>query len=362
MTQKRDYYEVLNVAKDAPKEDIKKAYRKLALKYHPDRNKAPEAEAQFKEISEAYAVLSDDEKRSQYDRFGHAGINGKYSAEDIFRGADFESIFRNAGFGGFENIFDVLFGRGGGGRGGSRKGSDLRYDLTITLEDVAFGLKKEVEMQGFESCSTCGGSGIKKGADAKKCTECGGNGEIKIIRTLAFMRFAEVQVCPKCHGKGVPAENLCGACKGAGAVRGLRKIMLNIPAGVDEGNSLRLAGEGAPSNTTGQRGDLYVVLHVKPHKQFVRRGDHIYYQAKVSFPKLALGSKIFVPTLYGETKLKIPAGTQTGTLFKLRNKGLPHFHGFGKGDQFVEVTAETPTKLSRKQKTLFKELEEETKD
>jgi len=360
MTGKRDYYEVLDVSKDASKEEIKKAYRKLALKYHPDRNKAPEAESQFKEMSEAYAVLSDDEKRSQYDRFGHAGINGRYTPEDIFRGADFESIFRNSGFGGFESIFDILFG-GRAGQRNRRRGADLRYDLTITLEDVTFGLKKEAQIPGFESCGTCGGSGVKPGAYSKKCPECEGTGEIRRLRSFGFMRFAEVQVCRKCRGKGVPAENLCNACNGAGAVKSLRKIMLNIPAGVDDGFSLRLAGEGMPS-TAGQRGDLYVVLHVKHHKLFVRRGDHIYYQTKVSFPKLALGAKISVPTLYGETKLKIPAGTQTGTLFKLRNKGIPHFRGFGKGDQFVEVTAETPTKMSQKQKKLFEELTEEPKD
>ena len=357
MTNKRDYYEVLNVSKETSKDKIKKAYRKLALKYHPDRNKAPEAESQFKEISEAYAVLSDDEKRSQYDRFGHKGINGRYTAEDIFRGADFESIFRGVGSG-FGDIFEAIFS-GRSGRSSSRRGTDLRYDLTITLEDVAFGLKKEVEMQGFESCNTCGGNGVKKGADSKRCFECGGRGEVKTVRSFGFMQFAEVQVCQKCHGKGVPVENLCDACRGAGAVQGLRKIMLNVPAGIDDGFSLRLGGEGAPSNATGQRGDLYVVLHVKPHKLFVRRGNHIYYRTKISFPKLTLGAKISVPTLFGETKLKIPAGTQTGTLFKLRNKGIPHFRGFGKGNQFVEVTAETPTKLSRKQKELFKELEEE---
>ena len=357
MTDKRDYYEVLSVSKDASKDEIKKAYRKLALKYHPDRNKAPEAESQFKEISEAYAVLSDDEKRSQYNRFGHAGINGRYTPEDMYGGVDFASIFRNAGFG-FENIFDILFGRGGGQRN-SHRGADLRYDLTITLEDVAFGLKQEVEIPGFESCSTCGGSGVKQGADFKRCTECEGTGEIRRVRSFGFMQFAEVQVCGKCRGKGVPAENICGACNGAGAVRGLRKIMLNIPAGVEDGFSLRLGGEGAPSYTSSQRGDMYVVLHVKPHKLFVRRGDHIYYPTKISFPQLALGAKVSVPTLYGETQLKIPSGTQTGTLFKLKNKGIPHFRGFGKGDQFVEVTAETPTKMSRKQKKLFADLEEE---
>ena len=360
MTDRRDYYEVLNVSKDAPKADIKKAYRKLALKYHPDRNKAPEAESRFKEISEAYAVLSDEEKRSQYDRFGHAGINGRYSAEDMYGGVDFESIFRNAGFG-FGNIFDILFGRGGGQRN-SRRGADLRYDLTLTLEDIAFGLKKEVDIPGFELCSTCSGSGVKPGADQKKCQECHGTGEIKRVRNLGFMQFAEVQVCPKCRGKGVPAKNLCKTCKGAGAMRGQRKIMLNIPAGVEDGFSLRIGGEGAPSQTSGQRGDMYVVLHVKPHKQFVRRGDHILHQTKVSFPTLALGAKVSVPTLYGDTKLKIPSGTQTGTLFKLKNKGIPHFRGFGKGDQFVEVTAETPEKLSQKQKKLFAELQEALKD
>ena len=360
MTDRRDYYEVLDVSKDASKEEIKRAYRKLALKYHPDRNKAPEAEAQFKEISEAYAVLSDDEKRSQYDRFGHAGINGRYTPEDMYGGVDFESIFRNAGFG-FESIFDILFGRGGGQRN-RRRGADLRYDLVVTLEDVAFGLKKEVEIPGFESCSRCNGRGIKQGADSKRCPECEGTGEIRRVRSFAFMQFQEVQVCRKCRGKGVPAENLCDKCRGAGAVKGLRKIMLNVPAGVEEGFSLRLGGEGAPSNTSSPRGDLYVVLHVKPHKLFVRRGDHIYHQTKVSFPQLALGAKISVPTLHGDAKLKIPSGTQTGTLFKLRNKGIPHFRGFGKGDQFVEVTAETPTKLSRKQKKLFEELQEEQKD
>jgi molecular chaperone DnaJ len=360
MSNKRDYYEVLNVSRDASKEEIKRAYRKLALKYHPDRNKAPEAESQFKEISEAYAVLSNDEKRSQYDQYGHAGINGKYSAEDIFRGADFESIFRNAGFG-FGNIFDILFG-GMGGQRRRRKGADLRYDLVITLEDVAFGLKKEIELQGFESCSICGGSGLKPGVDSRKCPECGGRGEIQRIRSVGFMQFAEVQVCSRCRGKGVPPENLCDKCYGAGAVKGLRKIRVEIPAGVDEGFSLRIGGEGAPSDTVGQRGDLYVVLHVKPHKLFVRRGDDIYYQTKVSFSKLALGAKIFVPTLYGDAKLKIPSGTQTGTLFKLRHKGIPHFRGFGKGHQFVEVVAETPKKLTRDQKKLFKELEEEHED
>jgi molecular chaperone DnaJ len=203
---------------------------------------------------------------------------------------------------------------------------------------------------------------VKPGADSSECKECNGTGEIKQVRSFGFMQFAEVQTCSKCRGKGISAENFCDTCKGAGAIRGLRKIMLNVPAGVEEGFSLRLKGEGAPGNTSAHRGDLYVILHIKPHKYFIRRGDHIYHQKKITFSQLALGAKIFVPTLHGNAKLKIPAGTQTGTLFKLRNKGIPHFRGFGKGDHFVEVIAETPTKLSQKQKKLFKELEKELKD
>jgi len=361
MTNKRDYYEVLNVSKEASKDEIKRAYRKLALQYHPDRNKSPDAEATFKEVSEAYAVLSDDEKRRQYDQFGHAGINGRYSAEDIFRGADFESIFRGAGFG-FGDIFEAIFGGGGGGRRrGNRRGADLRYDMVISLEDVVSGLKKEIEINGFENCETCGGTGVKKDAESKKCSECGGAGEVQRIRSMGFMRFAEVHPCQKCNGKGVPAEFLCPTCHGAGAVRGKRKLAINIPAGIDEGFHLRIGGEGAPSNSVGQRGDLYVVIHVKPHKEFVRRGDDILMQKKVPFPVLALGAKVVVPTLHGDTKLKVPAGTQTGTLFKLRSKGIPHFRGFGKGDQFVEVVAETPEKLSKKQKELLQQLADEFK-
>lgn len=360
MSKKRDYYEILNVSKDASKEEIKKAYRKLALKYHPDRNKSPTAESQFKEISEAYAILSNDEKRIQYDRFGHEGINGRYSTEDIFRGADFESIFRNMGFG-FNGIFDILFGGRSNQTRGSSRGADLRYDLTITLEDAAFGLEKEVEIPGFESCKTCDGSGIKPGSDPKKCPECEGKGEIKRVRNFGFMNLMEVQVCSQCNGKGVPSENQCKKCRGVGVVKALRKIKLKIPPGVKDGFSLRLAGEGAPNNN-GRRGDLYVVLDVKPHKLFIRRGDDILYQTKIGFPQLALGTKLDIPTLHGKAKLKIPAGTQTGTLFRLRRKGIPHFRGFGKGDQFVEVIAETPTKLTKKQKNLLRELEKEYND
>jgi molecular chaperone DnaJ len=362
MTTKRDYYEVLNVARNASKQEIKKAYRKLALKYHPDRNKSPEAEGKFKEISEAYAVLSDDEKRVQYDQFGHAGISGRYTWDDIFRGADFDTVFRDIGFGGFNTIFDMFFGGGARPRHGPRKGPDLRYDVEITLEEAAFGLEKEVEMPGFETCDICKGSGVKPGSDSKMCPECDGKGEIRKVRSFGFMNFTEIQVCGKCQGRGVLPENLCKNCKGTGTVQRQRRIRLKIPPGIEDGYSLRLGGEGGPGNNGGRRGDLYVVVHLKPHELFIRKGDNIHYQTKISFPHLALGTNIYVPTIRGKAKLKIPAGTQTGTLFRLRGKGVPHLNGFGKGDQFVEVIAETPTRLTRNQKKLLAELAEELKD
>ena len=329
MSAKRDYYDILNVSKEASKEEIKKAYRKLALKYHPDRNKSPEAESQFKEISEAYAVLSDAEKRRQYDQFGHAGIDGRYSAEDIFRGADFESIFRNSGFGfgGFDNIFDMFFGGRTRRRNGARKGADLRSELEITLEEATFGLEKEVEVPGFDNCETCNGSGIKPGTNAQKCSKCSGTGEIRYSRNLGGMYFTQVQPCDQCDGRGIPLKNLCQKCRGTGATQSIHKIKLKVPPGIEDGYSLRLSGEGKPGFRGGPKGDLYVVVHVKPHKILERRRDDILYEAEISFPQAALGTKIKVPTLYGDTRLKIPKGTQSGTIFRLKGKGIPHLRG-----------------------------------
>jgi molecular chaperone DnaJ len=361
MSKKRDYYEVLGVQKDASKQDIKKAYRKLALQYHPDRNKSPDAEEKFKEISEAYAVLSDDQKRSQYDQFGHAGINGRYSREDIYRNADFESIFRDLGFGGFGTIFDMFFGGRGSRRNAPRKGADLRSDIEITLEEAALGLEKELEVPGYDVCATCNGSGMKPGTGSQKCPKCGGSGEIHSTRNLGGMYFTQVHPCGECNGRGFPVENLCQTCKGTGAFQALHKIKLRVPAGIEDGISLRVAGEGQPGFKGGPKGDLYVVVHVKPHKLFQRRGDDILYHAQISFPQAALGTKIDVPTLEGEAKLKIPSGTQSGTIFRLKGKGIPHLHGWGKGSQFVEVIVQTPTKLTRSQKELIKQLAEAMK-
>jgi len=359
VTDKRDYYEVLGVSKDTPKAEIKKAYRKLALKYHPDRNKSADAEEKFKEISEAYAVLSDDEKRSQYDQFGYAGINGKYNWEDIYRNTDFASVFRDIGFGGFGSIFDILFGGRASRRNGPRKGADMRYDIEITLEDAAFGLDKEIEVQGFDVCETCHGSSMKPGTSSEKCPKCNGSGDIQITRNLGGIYFTQVQPCRDCNGRGFPLKNLCQTCKGVGATPGLHKLKLKVPAGIDDGDSLRLSGEGKLGYKGGPKGDLYVIVHIRRHKLFERRGDDILYEAQITFPQAALGTEIIVPTLYGDTKLKIPKGTQSGTIFRLKGKGLPHVNGWGKGNQFVNVRVQTPTKLTWYQKKLLKDLAKE---
>ncbi|KPV64914.1 MAG: chaperone protein DnaJ [Candidatus Bathyarchaeota archaeon BA1] len=364
MYSKRDYYEVLGVPRNASKEEIKRAYRQLALKYHPDRNKSPEAEEKFKEISEAYAVLSDDDKRIQYDQFGYEGISGRYTWDDIFRGADFDSIFKDLGFGfgGFDTIFDMFFGGGARGRYGPRKGEDIRYDLELTLEEAAFGLNTDIEVPGYDICDTCHGSGVKPGTGPKRCPKCNGTGEIRRTRSFGFTHFAEIETCNECHGKGVFIENLCKDCNGTGTVQRLRKIKVKIPPGIDNGYSLRLGGEGRPGVQGGPKGDLYVAVHVKPHKIFKRKGSDILCDAHIGFPQAALGTEIYVPTLDGKARLRIPAGTQTGTLFRLKGKGVPNLHGWGRGDELVRVIVRTPTNLTRRQKELLVELAKEIKE
>lgn len=364
MSNKRDYYEVLNVSRNASKDEIKKAYRKLALKYHPDRNKSPEAEEKFKEISEAYAVLSDEEKRMQYDQFGHEGISDRYTWEDIFRGADFDTIFRDIGFGfgGLDSIFDVFFRGRGRRRYGPRRGADIRYDIQLTLEEAAFGLNTNVDVPGFDICGVCRGSGLKPGTGPKNCEKCNGTGGVRRTRSFGYMHFTEIQTCNKCHGKGILIENLCNECKGTGSVQRLHKIRLKVPPGIDNGYSLRLEGKGKPGTHGGPNGDLYVVVHVKPHEIFERNGSDIVCEARIGFPQAALGTKIYVPTLEGKAKLKIPAGTQTGTLFRLRGKGVAHLHKRGRGDQLVRIIVRTPTKLTRRQRELLGELARDMKD
>jgi molecular chaperone DnaJ len=353
MATTRDYYEILGLSKDASAEDIKKTYRKLALKYHPDRNKEAGAEEKFKEISEAYAVLSDSEKRAQYDRFGHAGIDGQYSAEDIFRGADFS---------GFGDIFEMFFGGGRRSPRGPQRGSDLQYDLYITFEEAAFGVRKDIDIPRTESCMNCSGTGAKPGTSPKRCPTCGGTGQIRTTRSGLGMQFVSTATCTTCHGRGQIVESPCPVCSGTGRVRNRRKITVNVPAGADSGMTLRLSGEGDSGQPGAPPGDLYVVIHVMDHKYFKRVDYDVISELPVSFPQAALGADVMVDTLHGKVKMNVPAGTQTHSVFRLKDKGIQHLHGSKKGDQLVRVVVKTPTKLTHEQKELLRQFENPDSD
>ncbi|UCH38366.1 MAG: molecular chaperone DnaJ [Candidatus Bathyarchaeota archaeon] len=359
--EKRDYYEVLGVSKNVTNDDLKTAYRKLALQYHPDRNKAADAEDKFKEISEAYAVLSDDEKRKQYDMFGHAGIGARYSSEDIFRGVDFGDIFRDFGFGfgGFDSIFNTFFGRRRGRRTGPQKGVDLRYDLEISLEDVATGLEQEISVPRAEKCEICEGSGATPGTTPRACSQCKGTGQVQHATSTGFGQFIQIGTCNMCNGQGTLIDAPCGTCRGTGTVSRKRTIRVKIPGGVDSGSRLRLTGEGEAGVRGGPPGDLFVVIHVKPHGSFKRNGSDVLYETSIGFAQAALGAEIEVPTITGKAQLKIPAGTQSHTVFRLRGKGLPNLRGFGKGSELVRVTVHTPTKLTSTQKKLLRNFAKE---
>jgi len=298
---KRDYYEVLGISRNATKEEIKNSYRKLALQYHPDRNKSPDAEEKFKEISEAYAVLSDDEKKQQYDSFGHEGIGARYSYDDIFRGANFEDVFRDLGFGfgGFESIFESFFGRRPWYERGERRGADLQYDLEIALEDVYRGRNVEIEVPRSESCDLCHGSGAKPGTSPRECPKCRGSGRVELTKTTGFARFVQIMPCDKCRGKGTVIDTPCPRCDGSRIVKRTRKITVRIPPGIEDEQSLRLRGEGEAGQDGGPLGDLYVIVHVKPHKIFRRRGDAILYETPINIVQATLGTEIPVPALNG---------------------------------------------------------------
>ncbi|MDA8212685.1 MAG: molecular chaperone DnaJ [Clostridia bacterium] len=348
---KRDYYEVLGVAKNATENEIKKAYRKLARQYHPDTNpdNKAEAEAKFKEAAEAYEVLSDQEKRAKYDQFGHAGVDPN----------SFGGGFTGADFGGFGDIFDMFFGGssgGGGRRKGPQKGNDLRYDLELSFEEAAFGLEKDLEIMRTENCDTCGGSGAAEGYQPKTCPTCGGAGQVQFAQNTPFGRIVQSRTCNACHGEGRIVENPCRTCHGRGKVRKSRTIHVKIPAGIDNDSRMRVSGQGEPGTRGGPPGDLYLFIRVRSHKIFTRRGNDVYCEVKLSFPQAALGDEIEVPTLEGKAELKVPAGTQTGTTFRLRNQGIPDVHGYGRGDQHVRVVVKVPTKLSDRQKELLREF------
>ena len=349
MAEKRDYYEVLGVAKDASDKDVKKAYRKLALQYHPDRNPDDKAaEGKFKEAAEAYEVISDAEKRSTYDRFGHAGLRG--SGFQGFSGTD--EIFSA-----FGDMFADLFGFGGGGggrgrRGGPRRGADLRYDLPIDLVDAANGLSPEVTLTRSEPCEPCRGSGGEPGTDPTACGTCGGRGEV--VSSQGFLQIRTT--CPRCRGAGKMFAKNCEACAGRGAQERERTLTVNIPPGVDTGVQLRLHGEGEPGVGGGPPGNLHVVIHVRPHDQFERHGDDLVCRIDVSFPQASLGAEVEVPTLEGRAKVDVPAGTQTGDLLRLRGQGMPNLRNKQRGDQIMQAFVKTPMKLSDRERELLEEL------
>jgi molecular chaperone DnaJ len=353
MANKRDYYDVLGVPKNATKDQIKDAYRNLAMQYHPDRNKSPEAEEKFKEISEAYAVLSDDQKRNQYDTMGKVDFGQQYSQEDIFRGTDFDSIFRDFGFG---DIFETMFGGGFRGRSGDRRGNDLAYELEVTLEEAFKGAEKEIEVPRIEKCDVCGGTGSAPGTAPKTCQRCGGSGQLRVVQNIGFGRFVQVGVCPNCKGKGTVVDKPCSECRGTGVVRRKRLIKVKIPPGVDEGSQLRLKGEGEASQNGGLTGDLFVVIRMAHHSYFEREGEDLYYDLNVGFPQAALGADVSVPTLEGQLSVTVPPGTQPRQVLRIKGKGMPKPGGFGRGNLLIRVNVEVPTKISQRQRQLLEEL------
>ena len=342
----KDYYDVLGVSKNSSKEEIKKSYKNLAKKYHPDLNKTKDAEGKFKEISEAYAVLSDDNKRRQYDQFGHSTFNQRYSEEDIFRGAHFEDIFGDM-FG--DNVFEMFFG---GGRR-PRRGRDLRYDLTLDFEEAIFGCEKDIEIVKNVKCEDCNGDG----GELDVCSECNGRGQVKKSRNTMFGSFVQITTCGKCHGEGKSVKKKCRACDGEGSVRKNKKLKIKIPAGVDDGSQLRISREGEPG-ARGAYGDLYVLIHVNPSEIFKREGYDLYIDLPISFSQAALGDIMNIPSLKGDVKLKIPAGVQSGIKFRLNGKGVPYLDGYGHGDQYIVINIVTPTSINKEQKKIFEKLKE----
>ena len=358
LSTKRDYYEVLGVDRNADEQAIKKAYRKLAMKYHPDRNPDnKEAEEKFKEVNEAYEVLSDATKRQNYDQLGHEGVNGQ-GGFGGFGGQGFSG-------GGFEDMFGDIFGDifGGGFGGGSRprrrgpeRGEDIRQTVNISFEEAAFGKKASIKVNRSEECSECHGSGAKPGTSKKTCPTCHGQGEVRTVQRTPFGNIASSRTCSTCGGDGEVLETPCPKCSGKGSVRKVKTIEVDIPAGIDDGQMIKLGGQGEVGSKGGPRGDLYIVVNVKPHSLFTRDGFDIYFEMPITFSQAALGDEIEVPTLDGKVKYTIPEGTQTGTVFRLREKGIPKLRGNSRGDQYVKVIVDTPKKLNEKQKDLLRQF------
>ena len=347
---KRDFYEILGVNRDASDDELKKAYRKLAMKYHPDRNPDnPKAEEQFKEVKNAYEILSDAQKRAAYDQYGHAGVEQQGMGGGQGR--------MGGGFGDFSDIFSDIFGGGRGGGGGGRsnvyRGADLRYNLEITLEDAARGTETRIRIPTMDECEGCHGTGAKKGTEPKPCPTCGGHGQVRMQQGF----FSIQQTCPKCHGTGRYVADPCAACHGAGRVKKHKTLSVKIPAGIDEGDRIRLSGEGEHGTNGGPPGDLYVQIHIKPHGVFQRDHDDLHCEMPISFTAAALGGEIEIPTLDGAARLKIPAETQTGKVFRLRGKGIKGVRSASHGDLLCHVVIETPVHLTDRQKELLREFD-----
>ena len=346
MSANRDYYELLGVDRSATPEDIKTAYRRLAREYHPDVSDESDAEARFKEINEAYQVLSNPEKKATYDRFGRVEPGG-------FGGYGFRDPF---------DIFEEVFGGLGGfgfrtsRQGGPRRGRDLRYDLHLTFEEAAFGCQREIEVAGIDSCPECQGSGAEPGTNPIRCTECNGTGQVRQVQRSILGSFVNVATCPTCRGDGETIPIPCQNCKGSGRVRATRRLQVNIPPGVDTGTKVRLAGEGEPGERGGPTGNLYVVLDVEPHPYFRRRGDDLFIEVNVNIAQAALGTRITVPVLEGEEPIDIRPGTQPGAVVRLRGRGVQHLKRNGRGDQLILIRVEVPSKLTREQRDLFEDL------
>ena len=356
-TSKRDYYDILSVAKGASDEDIKKAFRKLAMEFHPDRNRREGAEAKFKEINEAYQVLSDTEKRGAYDRFGHAGVTGNGN------GKGFEG-YEN--FGGFGDIFEAFFGGFGGNTrsrpNAARRGSDLQYSMSLDFEQAVFGVDHDVELQRTETCSGCHGTKSKDGATPANCTNCEGLGEVRRAHQSVFGQFVQVVPCNVCSGEGAIITDPCSQCRGSGREQRVRKLEVSIPGGIEEGTQVRLRGEGEQGLNGGPPGDLYVVVRIKPHKIFRREGNDIVYTLPLNVSQAALGANVMIPTLKGEAEMEIPSGTQSGQSFRLKGKGVPYLRSKRRGDQIVNVFVNTPMQLTKEQQDLFQKLAESLGD
>ena len=364
MADKRDYYEVLGVQKGATDAEIKKAYRKLAKENHPDLNPGDkEAEARFKEANEAYEILSDSEKRARYDQFGFAGVDPSYAAQNGGYGGGFDGAFD---FGDLGDIFGSFFGGGFGGtsrsRNGPQRGESLRTSVSISFEEAAFGCQKDVTVERVESCDTCHGSGAAPGTSADTCPGCNGTGQVQQRRQTPMGVFSTVGPCPRCGGKGKIINTPCKSCGGTGQVRRRKTIQVSIPAGIDDGQIINLRGQGGAGRNGGPAGDLQIVVSVRPHQLFRRDGADVYCDAPITFTQAVLGGELEIPTIDGKVKYDIPEGTQTGTTFRLRGKGIPNVNGRGRGDQFVTVYIETPRNLNREQKEALRKFSETLKE